>query len=72
MIKNTLRKLKTLHRLLSSNRNIGFLATSLYEYLRLRSSLDEQYVETREGIFMFRLPNGLRAIVLADPKYLCS
>jgi FkbM family methyltransferase len=70
MIKNTLRKLKTLHRLLSSNRNIGFLATSLYEYLRLRSSLDEQYVETREGIFMFRLPSGLRAIVLADPKYL--
>jgi FkbM family methyltransferase len=49
---------------------MGFLTTSLYEYLKLRSSLDQQSIESREGIFMFRLPNGLRTIILADPKYL--
>jgi len=49
---------------------MGFLATSLYEYFKLRSSLDKQRIEGREDIFMFRLPNGLRVIVLADPKYL--
>jgi len=70
MIKSALKKLKTLHRLIVEYKNISFLATSLYEYLKLRFSLDKQYVESRKGVFMFRLPNGLRAITLANPKYL--
>jgi len=70
MIKSVLRKLETMHRLVVEHKNIGFLATSLYEYLKLRSSLDKRRIESRERIFMFRLPNGLRAIVLTNPKYL--
>jgi len=70
MIKSALRKLKTLHRLVIEYKNIGFLVTSLYEYLKLRSSLNMQRMESREGIFIFRLPNGLCAITLANPKYL--
>jgi FkbM family methyltransferase len=70
MIKRALKELKTLHRLVSEYKNIGFLTTSLYEYLKLRSSLDKQCMKTHKGIFMFRLPNGLRATVLSDPKYL--
>ena len=70
MIKSALRKLKTMHRLVVEYKSIGFLTASLYEYLKLRSSLDKQYMESREGIFIFRLPNGLNAIILADFKYL--
>ena len=67
---NTLRKFKTLYKLVVEYKNIGFLATSLYEYLKLRSSLNKSFIENLKGIFVFRLPNGLRAAVLADPKYL--
>jgi len=70
MIKNTLRRFKTLHRLIIEYKNLGFLATSLYEYLKLRSSLDKPRIESREGIFTFRLPNGLRVIVLTNTRYL--
>ena len=70
MIKSTLRRLKTLHRLIVEYKNISFLTTSLYEYLKLRSSLNKPRVESRKGISTFRLPNGLRAIVLVNPKYL--
>ncbi len=66
---STLRKFKTLYKLVVEYKNIGFLATSLYEYLKLRSSLNKSFID-RKGIFVFRLPNGLRAVVLADPKYL--
>jgi FkbM family methyltransferase len=71
MIKSTLRKLKTLYRLTAEYKDIGSLVTSLYEYLKLRSSLNkQQYVKSGKRIFIYRLPNGLRAIVLANPKYL--
>jgi len=70
MIKSALRKLRTLYRLIVEYKNIGFLTISLYEYLKLRSSLDKQRVEGCEHILIFRLPNGLHSIVLADPKYL--
>jgi hypothetical protein len=71
MIKSTLKKLKTLHRLIVEYRNIGFLATSLYEYLKLRSSLNkQQYMKSSKRILIYRLPNGLHAIVLANLKYL--
>jgi FkbM family methyltransferase len=70
MAESTLRRFKTLYKLVVEYKNIGFLATSLYEYLKLRSSLNKSFIENRKGIFVFRLPNGLRAVVLADPKYL--
>lgn len=71
MIKSALRKLKTLHRLAIEYRDIGSLATSLYEYLKLRSSLNkQQYMGGDKRILIYRLPNNLHAIVLANPKYL--
>jgi len=71
MIKSTLRKLKTLYRLTVEYKDIGSLATSVYEYLKLRSSLNkQQYVKSNKRILIYRLPNGLHAIVLANPKYL--
>jgi len=70
MIESTLRRFKTLYKLVVEYKNIGFLATSLYEYLKLRSSLNKSFIENRKGILVFRLPNGFRAVVLADPKYL--
>jgi len=70
MAESTLRRFKTLYKLVVEYKNIGFLATSLYEYLKLRSSLNKSFIENRKGIFVFRLPNGLRAVVLTDPKYL--
>jgi FkbM family methyltransferase len=71
MIKSALRKLKTLYRLTIEYRDIGSLATSLYKYLKLRSSLNkQQYVKSNKRILIYRLPNNLHAIVLASPKYL--
>jgi hypothetical protein len=50
--------------------NIVFSCNITVEYLKLRSSLEKSRIEDREGIFMFRLPNGLHAITSANPKYL--
>jgi FkbM family methyltransferase len=71
----TLRRFKTLYELASEYKDLGSLIISLLDYYQARHRCNEMTVNARGEEFrgkawIHRLPNGLHAVTLSEPKYL--